>query len=571
MATYQGYLSPDLYVHTPTRSASFGLGTVPTPTAWKGILRDRAESGTLTNNQPVSAVPALTVGGVRACSFVDDFYNNVYVYPANLDFGPITEDVPRTIQVWNAYLTSTTVDSIIPASSADDITISGDSLPGTLLALQVGTYTFTAAQAGPSQVNVEYTFTFSDGSTVVMVVKGRRAQAWPFAVNWKRPFKVNYQFETEILTSHSGKEQRRSVLQEPRKSLEFSLVIRDSLHFENFRRLMMKTHTDLWILPEVTRRATLSSGIAEGGQSFTLATVPTWVQVNAIVVLQQSGQSELHTIDTVVGNTITIKSPVVNDWATGAILSPGLSCHIQAQVNTRVHTDSVGEVTLQADVLPGSEPIPFVGTAGLTLKGREVFLKKPNWARGIQRSDQHTYETVDFGAGRVAHYAPVDFATIVQQMDYVNKDSTQAGELIDFFHRMRGRRGEFYMSNRDRDMTLVEPITLGATVLRMKDQELFTYYNEEPTRAAILIQLKNQTVLAHTVTGMVQVNDGNGSDTLVTLGEPVDQVVALDDVDRISWLMVWRLGSDSLTMEWLTDQVAQTRLSMQSLEDLAEE
>lgn len=570
MATYQGYLAPSLDVHTPTRSASFALGTIPTPTAWKGILRDRATSGTLTDNLPVAAVPALTFQGVRACSFVDDFYNNVYIQPENLDFGSITDDVQRQVHIWNAFLTSTSVDALTPNGPVDDLTVGGFAIPGTLLPLQTGTVTFTALKDGPSLVQVEYTFQFSQGEPLVATLSGRRSEAWPFSVNWKRPFKVSYQYETEILTSHSGKEQRRSVLQEPRKSLEFSVMIRDEVQFEQFRRLMFQNHNEPLVLPEVTRRVSLGAELTSGGQSFTLATVPTWLQADLPVMLLQAGQSATNVIDTVVGNTITLKSPVKQTWSAKALLTPGLTCRVQPRLNTQVHTDSVGELSLVADVVPGSEAAPFTGSPALTLKGREVFLKKPNWAKGIRRTDEHAYETVDFGAGTVAYHSPINFATVIQQMDFLNRNTTQADDLINFFHRLRGRWGECYFSNRNRDMTLVEPITSGDTVLRIKNQEIL-FYKDEPTRAAILIQLNDQSVIPLTIANMTQVNDGNGSDTLVTVGETVNQSVALEDVERISWLMVWRLGSDKLTMEWVTDSVAQTRLSMQSLEDLAEE
>jgi hypothetical protein len=83
---------------------------------------------------------------------------------------------------------------------------------------------------------------------------------------------------------------------------------------------------------------------------------------------------------------------------------------------------------------------------------------------------------------------------------------------------------------------------------------------------AIVIFLMDGTRIMRTVSSMTP----TGDDTLINLTTTIP-TVALDDVDRISWMPVWRFASDQLVVQWETDQSATVSLSLMTLESLAPE
>ena len=49
----------------------------------------------------------------------------------------------------------------------------------------------------------------------------------------------------------------------------------------------------------------------------------------------------------------------------------------------------------------------------------------------------------------------------------------------------------------------------------------------------------------------------------------VPQAINKNTVKLMCWLPAWRLAIDTLSLEWLTRSVAQTQITMRTIEDLA--
>lgn len=570
MATLQGIIAPSGLSHAPDLSNSIESWTAPRVKTWTVTALDFPAEATLTEHQPVPIASVATFSGQKGCSYFNDYYNRFYIFPTSIDYGAVTDDVTRQVQVWNANLTTYDLDSASPSTTDEGIEINGPGIPATFLPLQLLTYEFVALTDGPALIDVVYSLQFSNGDLLLLTLSGTRARVWEYPVNWRRPYRVTYSFDTEITTSRSGKEQRRANRHEPRKRIDFLTMIRDKVQFERFKRLMVAWHNKTWIVPDVTRRVGITSGVPVGSQTVELESTPNWVISGALIVLKDRNQYEIGVVDSIIGTTMTLKSETGYSWTTTTVVLPGLSCRVTPQIQTIMHTDSVGEFDVVADVIPGSEPELTPPAPLLTLKGREWFTKKPNWERGINRTDQMVTETIDFGH-KVDYHSPYDFTTVIQQADFVNKTLEDAEDITNFFLRLQGRQGEFYMSNFDEDMELRDTITNGQSILRMKGQNLIEFYQDDTTRRAIVMSLSDGRFITRTIDSMVAVDDIEGSDTNINVSSPIGEDLGLDDVDRISWLVVWRMASDTMTVEWLTNEVSRVRLPIQTLEDLAEE
>ena len=111
-----------------------------------GYLSTIAESGTLTNEQPITIRSEARTGAIAA-TFVDDWYNRIHIAPPQIDFGPVVSGSAAQTIVWNAYLSSTVLASIT-AEDDDGLTMTGITTPKTFKPLEYAIITITAGTDG---------------------------------------------------------------------------------------------------------------------------------------------------------------------------------------------------------------------------------------------------------------------------------------------------------------------------------------------------------------------------------------------------------------------------------------
>jgi hypothetical protein len=178
-------------------------------------------------------------------------------------------------------------------------------------------------------------------------------------------------------------------------------------------------------------------------------------------------------------------------------------------------------------------------------------------------------DLIDFNRGLTDSYAPQAFQTRLMTYAYIGRDSIEAQAALDFFCRMKGQAREFYMPTWENDIPLGNTIPGGSTHLRVKGTSFATAYGDSTMYQAITLFLWDGTIYNRVVTGINTVDDLLGQDTIISVSEAFPESIEVDDVRMISWLPVWRLASDTLTMAWKTNSVAQYQMAMKMLEDLA--
>lgn len=574
MAVYSGIKVPDYLdevAYNPNGTANLDGRTTPRYQALVGWVPDsKPAGGALQENQPIPGYPATVFSGQRACTFFDDLYNRVYFFPSSVDFGAVTDTTSQSVVVWNSYLTDIALNSI-QEENGDGISLSGPAVPNTFLTLATATYEVVADVDGPATINTTYTFSFDPGGTFALEVTGTRAQLWPFEPNWRRPYRVGYEFKTSVIASHSGREQRRARRQTPRKTLEFTTTLKNRNELRQFQRLMTTWQHRSWVFPELTRRLRASVGMPTNGTVMGFDAIPPWLVTGMAVVLRYQGVSELRTVEAIAGTEVTFANSTATVWPAGTALHPGLAGFLDAQLQAPRLTNTVAEVQVRFSGDPGAEPPVDPPAAAVTLNGREVFLKRPNWAEQVGASAEHPVDLVDFEVGRIARYSPIDFPTFTHQATYVGLSSAQGEELLATYLRQKGQQGEFYMPTWEQDMTVAQGVSQNTTSIRMQGTALFDAYADDTVYRAIALLLTDGSVLVRAVTDLTVVSDQFGEDTLFSISEPWAFGFAPEQVVVACWMPVWRFASDGLTMEWLSNTVAQAKLSMRTLEDLPEE
>lgn len=400
---------------------------------------------------------------------------------------------------------------------------------------------------------------------------GEARLGYVLAPNWPpsgRTYQVRYEYLTEIVTSHAGKERRIARRASPRKSLEYQSLLTED-RFRGFKALMRSGQPSSIVLPEITRSATIAEAQEAGAFSVELDEAPSWVAPGVDIWAGGfSERAEFLTVEEVSGVTVSFTTGLVHPQPVGAKLYPALVGYVGASVSAPRRTNSIAQVELGFSVDPLSEKWGPPREAEASFNGRELFLRRPNWANLISVSSGWDVSVVDFGVGPVARYSPVDFGFDTHQATYLSRNREEAFFIVDFFRRMKGRQGEFYMPTWEYDFAPAGSSTESSSVMVAEGRGAFEVYSKTTAYDAIFVMLNTGQLILRRV---LDVTEAPGGNSLISVTEPWGYSISKNTIVMSGWLPVWRFASDNLTVEWLTDSVANILLNLISLESLPAE
>lgn len=385
---------------------------------------------------------------------------------------------------------------------------------------------------------------------------------WPHSPNWREPYSVTYEFRTDIFTSRSGKEQRRALRTTPRKQVKF-LVTRTGDQARQVNRFLTTHQGPLITLPDLTRHVRISSGtttsLAVDGET------PDWLKPGASVVLAAPGRDASYTLSTlqgINGNTLVLTEALDRVWPAGTKLHPPLSGKLEENVTVQSHGDRTTETSVAFSVDPGSTGAwDTMGYPTDVFNHREVFIAFPNFANAVPGEFKRPTDVVDFSRGRVSTFLPVGFSTRAKQYQLLAPSQQQRAGLLGLFLRMKGQRGEFYMSSYEDDFSLVVPVAASDQTATFSGTDLHDVFQADEVHRAIVIRTADRRLFYRTI--IDSTSDGSNTTLTTDAGWPVE----LDDSTTINWLLVHRFATDQLSIDSVTDEIATVQFSVVSLED----
>lgn len=387
---------------------------------------------------------------------------------------------------------------------------------------------------------------------------------YPLTPNWRESVDVSWSFFTEIITSDSGREQRRALRDEPRKDIQF-LSLREFDLLRAFERILKTEQNNILLLPEFTEKV-ICGGLEPTEQQTTFTgDQPEWLVAGAVVALVEMRRSALRTILAVENNTVVFVETDEETWSPGTRICPAHEGRFLAPITVRLAAQEVGELTVGFSVEPGTEEYdPGAVDPTRIFGNREVFLWQPNWDAPVNIDYEFPVTVVDYGIGRRSAFKHVLFDSQVFQAGFVQRSAAEVKAIRQFFCRVQGQRGEFYVPTWKNDVEPLYPLYAGDDTLTVEGTALAEIYNGDPVHAALAIRYGDGRVLLRHVTSITE-NTGN---SVFSLHLPWGFDLPLADIVSVSWALVCRFASDELLVEWITDEVAQTQLNLRTLEAL---
>lgn len=562
MATFVGAFAADPLLYPTNDNDSF-------PSKGSLAIGDRGYvdmapllTGDFVNGQPIGEA-AQEFAGYIGPSYFNDYYDRVWIIPTVLDFGPITTDTSKLVFLWNAHLDRVRFTGF----GVDDDSLSINGLPTGVYIPALGgfNFSFVASAVGQPTIDAQASFSFSPTEIVNVAVTGIRARLWPWLPNWANGVQVTVEYRTEVITSDNGKEQRIAIRQRPRKNISESCIVNEG-RFQTFKRQMNAWLGRSTIVADATRFGKLAVKATHGEPTLLVSEVEPWMVPEALIVLLEADSACLRTIRSVTDNEIELSATVEGNWLAGSKVFKAVAGHLGRNINSRQRSNNVAEVDLDFNSDPGYETWPEPPAAPATYLGRELVLKRPNWANGLENGYQSYREEVDYGRGRMDFFYPIEYNDLIMKATFVGRDYDDAQEMEELFHRMRGQQGEFFMPTFTDDITIINEPRALQSQLRIAGTQFSRDFARDTIHKNLIIFFANGTNLIRRVQDIFETSDSLGNDSIVQVTAPFGRDIDLKDIRQICWLPLWRFASDSLTMEYLTDEVAQFAINFKTLE-----
>lgn len=393
---------------------------------------------------------------------------------------------------------------------------------------------------------------------------------WPFQINWRSSVGLEFEFKTGIITSRNAREQRRAERDQPRKKWDYDFTIYGSAFREKMAQLTYRFGEE-FLFANPMYKVELAADFDVSDPTLSVVSVPAWLVVGCYVVVGQSADRYAARVVAISGTDITLTGGNSTIWYAGTRLYLAEpvrisddSVKVSALASDKIEGKSVLDVPPEAAVFLGE------GVAGETFNGREVLLKTPNWASPVDTDLSSARSTIDYGQGRVAYFSPVPYVWRDLRASFVGKSIDEIEYIIGLFLRMKGRRGEFYFPTGTSDIQPATPLVSGGSTLRTAGAGYFIAFNNpaftdsSTVLKAMILWLRDGT---HLMRGIDSVALSSG-DSVFHLDDTWPDDIPLAFIKKISFLPVCRFGSDTLSIDLLTNSVGQFSLAIHALESL---
>lgn len=384
---------------------------------------------------------------------------------------------------------------------------------------------------------------------------------WPLRPNWREPLRISHTYLTEVISSRSGKEQRRAMRQTPRRTVEFT-VTTERDRFRTLTRAFATSRGPLLAWPDPTRAVRVSGALVGGGSVIPVASAPEWAVTGFDAVLVQGDRSELVTVLSASPTAITIEG-TFEPWPVGTKLCPAVVGRLPPNDSATQYAPGIIEAPIIVLGDPGWETARYAGEPPVTWNGREVFVMRTNWADPRDLSLTRDYQTVDYGFGRAAAFFPVAFAVTNRVVDLQLRSKSEAEDALKFFERCKGQLKEFYAPTDQPDMLLAEAAGNGSSSFVVQGSDVLSAYADDPVHKAVCIKMRNGQRVFRAVHELA----ADGPNTAVELETALPFGIDPNTVEVISWMPVMRFATDTAVFEWLTDEVSRVRFNFKTLPD----
>jgi len=540
MASHTGILSPvPEYLEFANRSVNISDYVAEFGGIWES---EKPSVGTF--NQ----APSMQVGqqsqGVLVDSFLTDYYNHIFIYPATIDFGYILSEASETFVIWNAYFVSKTCSDIIQ-TGMEDVTLDGLVAPFTLKSLQHIEYTVTATPIGDSILIYAFIHFYFETDIVQEHITGERVVLFAWKPLLEPAMQESLEWLTNIITTRNGYEQRIALRKNARQSYRFSTFFKTERQQAMFDAILFDRQKLVWGLPiwpeKVMHNGTINAG--------TLTIVADFMNADfrdsSFAVLWKS-ETDFETVKvlTVTDSLMTLGSATTKSFSGEFLIMPVRLAQISSKITKKNSPDRDSLVqTLNFAVVDNAQITGYSATA--TYNGAPV-LNRPSYADDDQDTitDSDILVT-DYSTGKFTLLSDSEFNISTTSYQFKNFTKAACWTFKQFLHYLLGRQNTVWIPTYKDDLFLVSFLYDGDTSLRVENAGFTKYMGLNAMRTHLAFTFPNGIQLYRRITGI----SIDGDEELIG----IDTALGLDLYPgdcMISFMELHRASSDIIEINW---------------------
>lgn len=518
------------------------------------------QSGVLTSHVPVGSVSRLLVG-IVARSFKEDFYERIHIRPNHIDLGSSMSAQTREIEVWNAWFNSNPLQAI-ESTKSDGMTLTGpEPIPTGFGALESRVYELSITPNGPPIIDASFLFEFVFGSAALRAI-GRRIVGWVFSPDWSQPVIERLEWLTQVMESHSGREQRVRLRTGARRTLEYSQLLgshRERVRLENLLHAWQARvfGLPLWQEVQITNQA-----INAGATSILVNTYSLDFEVGALVGLVKGSDSEFAEITDIQAGLLSLKSPLEKSWPAGSKLLPVKPARLQNDLKLKYHSDAIVQTRSRFQleeewlVTPIAEPLQY--------RGFPVLMTASNWAEDLDAEHSRKLVELDYLTGRRALDDLSGTGSVRRVHHWLLNGRDAIAEFRAWLAARAGKLKPFWLPSFQADLELTSPIGAFDSAITVDNRSFAANGGAGIGRQDIVIATTNGQHYLRRVTGVTALTDTTES---VAIDSVLGVAILQTQIRYIAFMKLVRLDTDAVEIAHHTDQLAEVSLTLRSLKD----
>lgn len=362
----------------------------------------------------------------------------------------------------------------------------------------------------------------------------------PVVPNWVSPIRKTYDFNTEIIESSNGREQRIAHRRKPRVSLKFSTILPIDLQ-RSVRHILGSTFTDEVIVIDPINPVAETTGSTPAG--VTVVGVNKTIPAGTYAIMDGL-KAHLFEVTGNASNAVNLRVGLPIAIPSGAVIYSTLIGSIGQSNNVN---QVAGDVVLYDMVLRQLPEDVVVDTIfyGQTYEGYPLLDVRPNWQRGISFEYNTPVDEVDYGNGVIASFQKVLNGNYIQNLGFTISQSDDLSLIRSLFMVCKGQQGQFLCPTFTEDMKLLSDVTSARQTITVRFQS--QQYIDD--LFWITFFMEDGKSFCRRVTSATQIND---TDHQLMLNEMPPVALPASSFSMLSQTRMARFASDSLTISHVT-------------------
>lgn len=497
--------------------------------------------GAKTDKHPIT-VSSQSKTGALISSWGTELWGQVIVFPVKIDYKFLQADRDDNVILWNTFLYDVQECTDISPPPMG-IELVHDILPFPINPLEEYVVQINAFVVGPIEIKDYIYFTFT-AAMANLYLSGIRTLVFTHMPNagWKERLEWN----TDIILSYRGEEDRISVRQDPAQYYSGSFFLNNAHKNTHFESLVTGGHMRVFVLPVWPESIKYVGTILNGATELIFDNAyASYREGGYIIFIHDYRTAEVMEIAEVHSGRIVFARPLTQDHINPTI-APARTARLWVNPSMTDFFFTKSSASLEFRVID-SEAI--TGSPSIRqYRGRDVFEGQYLLNGARKREVMREYDVVDFKVGKVDYLYGAEWSTsVINNVSLYRNTRETAWALRNWLHRRAGMLLPFWIKTYRKEIELLTTFGVDTITHQIKNINYTGLLFSNPMYRNICFEKEDGTEIFRRVLGATYQDEDT---ELITLDESFGFVGTPASFKRICFLSLVRLSTDSVDVYW---------------------